>query len=349
MDDSKILVSLAVYQPNLEFLRAQLASLAAQTLPCTLVAVIADGTSHDTVRGMATDLGLTCTLADPPAPPLDPLRAFSFGLETALALSSAPQDLFAFCDQDDVWHPTRLEAARARMIETGAKLVHGDARLVDGSGHLLHASMYAQEARMRNPTLKHLFYRNVITGMASLFDRDVAALMTPIPVPLRKGFFLHDHWLGFVGALWPNGLAHLETPLIDYRQHGGNVVGAATGAEAHPSPFTRAWLRRARFRSAVGVYTARLLRQRLADRGLLKDLSETDTILQRFASPGGGRAAVQDAQEFKRRGHQESARLALGCAAVRMMGGPNQTLLGTSLRLDDETLTRFWTETEIRI
>ncbi|HSF63084.1 MAG TPA: glycosyltransferase, partial [Paracoccaceae bacterium] len=143
-----ICIVLPVYRPDPAHLRAQMASLAAQTLRDHLtIVVVADGASAELARQAAADCGLRAEVQDP-GQTLDAPRAFEAGLARALVLAG-PETRIALCDQDDIWHPDRLERGLAAMDRTGAALVHSDARLVDATGAPLHRSMFRFEGRHR--------------------------------------------------------------------------------------------------------------------------------------------------------------------------------------------------------
>ena len=223
MPHPPVAVVLPLFQPDAGYLRRQLASLAAQTLrPAHLVLVEADGLSGDLGLALARDLDLTAEVLRSPAP-LDAPNAFAAGLARALDLTP-PGGLIAACDQDDVWHPDRLAAGAIELARSGTALVHSDARLVDGQGRVLHGSMFRFERRHRRPGLRGLLLRNNVTGMTTLMTRELVARALPLP-PQSGVHFYHDLWIALVAAA-TEGIAFIARPLVDYRQHGGNVMGA---------------------------------------------------------------------------------------------------------------------------
>jgi hypothetical protein len=124
------------------------------------------------------------------------------------------------CDQDDVWHPTKLAALEAAMAP-GVALAFCDLRIVDSDGRVLSPTYWTN----RVPTWDDLgaqLQTNVVTGTACLVRRDVLDVALPFPEELAGSF--HDHWLAAC-ALAVGRLAYVDRPLVDYVQHGGNVVG----------------------------------------------------------------------------------------------------------------------------
>ncbi len=145
------------------------------------------------------------------------------------ALSFVSTELVALSDQDDLWHPDKLEAmTSAFAARSELTLLHTDARLVDAAGVVQHGtllqtlSMSSAERRAEHEgrAFTVLLRRNFVTGATTLFRRTL--LDSALPVP--EGW-LHDEWLAFVAAA-TGVVDFLELPLIDYRQHDGNEVGA---------------------------------------------------------------------------------------------------------------------------
>lgn len=145
------------------------------------------------------------------------------------ALAHARGDLVALSDQDDVWLPGKLAAISAAFESDAALLlVHTDARLVDASGTRLGLTLLdALEATPGELAgLEHgdafatLLRRNLVTGATVVLRRRLLDAAAPFPVG-----WVHDEWLAAIAAA-TGGLRLLRRPLIDYRQHGGNQIGA---------------------------------------------------------------------------------------------------------------------------
>jgi hypothetical protein len=68
-----------------------------------------------------------------------------------------------------------------------------------------------------------LLAQNQITGCASLINRALLTLACPLPKSLR----MHDWWLALLAAA-AGKVAYIPQPLVQYRQHAGNVVGAVS-------------------------------------------------------------------------------------------------------------------------
>ena len=145
-----------------------------------------------------------------------------------MARSDAPYA--AFCDQDDVWIPEKLELSLAKMRELerehGAEvplLVFTDLEVVDESLNVIDLSFWHYQHL--NPDFAGVFGRlltqNVVTGCASLMNGPLIKLACPIP-PRAS---VHDWWAGLIAcALGAIGFVREST--VRYRQHQKNVLGA---------------------------------------------------------------------------------------------------------------------------
>lgn len=135
----------------------------------------------------------------------------------------------AFCDQDDVWVASKLGRLLAHMQLLEKKyghdmpiLVHSDLAVVGRSLQLIHPSFWAYSGI--DPTrnnFEQILIKNSVTGCALLANRALVEKANPIP----DGAVMHDHWLALVAAAFGR-IESIKEPLVLYRQHGSNVIGA---------------------------------------------------------------------------------------------------------------------------
>ena len=256
-----VTVVLAVYQPTPEHLTAQIRSLAAQSYPIArLIAVIADRASVALVRD-ASACGAWSVDYVVPEAETSSYRSFELGLKRAVELSPG-NAVFALCDQDDVWDPEKIAKSVAKLLFDRASLVHTDARLTR-DGAVVAPSLFRQEKRVPDDTTRALLLRNSVTGMSCVFTRETAQASLPFP-PQSALFFHHDLWLALVASVL-RGIARIDAPLVDYRQHAANVVGAVSGPRQVPRVLSRAWMRHWLGSYSVAVYLAKSLYLRVQD------------------------------------------------------------------------------------
>lgn len=134
----------------------------------------------------------------------------------------------ALSDQDDVWHPDKLAIGLAaiRSLEQQRPgtpaLVHSDLRVIEEDGREIAPSMARyQGLRPDLSSLSAQLLSNTLTGCTSLMNRTL--LEKALPVPPEA--IMHDWWLSLVASAL-GSRRYLDQPLIDYRQHAANAIGA---------------------------------------------------------------------------------------------------------------------------
>ncbi len=149
-------------------------------------------------------------------------RGFYGNFERALALVPPGADHVALSDQDDSWHPDKLERLLAGLEgEPGAGLVFSDMRITTRSGRVL-AETYWDFRPVNHTDFGSEVLANTVTGAACLFEARL--LDDVLPFPPRHGAAFHDHWIGQVAmALGP--IAYVDAPLYDYVQHDEAALG----------------------------------------------------------------------------------------------------------------------------
>lgn len=138
----------------------------------------------------------------------------------------------ALCDQDDEWAADRLSRCRAAMEEAEARygadtplLVHSDARLVDTHGNTLHESFFAHQGWDKTAvTLPRLLVQNNVTGCTLLMNASLRRLVVEHGDP--AGMHMHDWFIALTAAAFGH-IVFVDAPLVNYRQHGVNVMGAS--------------------------------------------------------------------------------------------------------------------------
>ncbi len=219
-----------------EFVTEQLESILFQSRPPQELVVADDGSSDGTleiVREIVRrhreeqDPGLDYVelTRDPDATP----EPFGVAGNFERGLRAATGGAIALSDQDDRWRNDRLDRLVGLLEhrpEVG--LVHSDAALVDAAGEPLGVTLFEALGVTRREfvgiasgrAFEVFLRRNLVTGATAVVRRSIVERALPIP----EGW-IHDEWLAIVAAA-VGRTAVLREPLIDYRQHGGNQIGA---------------------------------------------------------------------------------------------------------------------------
>ncbi len=225
IDKPRIAILMAIYEPNLEWLREQLLSLNEQTYP-NLYLYIREDCSPTVPFAEIEKCVKECITTFP----YDIRRnAENLGSNKAFELLTreADGDYFAYCDQDDVWLSDKLKVLQREMEGRQAQLVCSDMFIIDGDGKQTADSI----TKVRR---HHVFYSgygladklvfsNFVTGCTMLIRAEVAkAAVSFCP------YMVHDHYLALFAAE-RGKIVSLSDRLIKYRIHGGNQTEMMAG------------------------------------------------------------------------------------------------------------------------
>jgi glycosyltransferase involved in cell wall biosynthesis len=214
------------------------------------------------------------------------------------AIGLCEGDWIALSDQDDVWCANKLqvlESAFANDAHVGA--VFADAEVVDEGLHPRGYSLWEaiefdgkrRRTARRGPLLDVLLWRNVLTGATMAFRSDLRNAVLPIP-----DNWVHDAWIGLIAAAIGR-VAMIEQPLIKYRQHIGNRIGAE----------------KLTFSSRVD----RVMRTSSSD--YLRQLHQFEAVRERLVSLGGGPQQQDLLSQIERKMAHLSARVRMPGARWR--------------------------------
>lgn len=140
----------------------------------------------------------------------------SFG--TALTLCGG--EYIALCDQDDVWFSDKLEKLLDNIGHN--LLIHSDTVLVDKNMQVIASSgIQSTKTDKFKCDFEDYLISNNVTGCTALFTKRLCELALPIP----EGFYIHDHYLAIIASFY-GSIKFLDAPLVYYRQHDNNSIGA---------------------------------------------------------------------------------------------------------------------------
>ncbi len=220
----KIEILMATYQ-GAPYLEVQLNSILNQTYSNCSLLIRDDGSKDETLeilRAFQSRFPERISLL-----PSGETRGVIGNFSTLLAHSTA--DYLLFADQDDCWHPDKVERTFRKMLElegyAGKKtalLVHTDLAIVDAAlqpqrpSFWKYAHLFPQAKQ-----LSRLLMQNIVTGCTMMINRSLAEQAQPIP----QEAMMHDWWLALAAAAFGE-IGEVSEPTILYRQHGRNQLGA---------------------------------------------------------------------------------------------------------------------------
>lgn len=241
-----MLISVALCTYNgAEFLPAQLESIVRQSRPADEIVVCDDG-STDATQALINQFATSSSI-----PVITNFNKQNLGsiknFEQAISLCTG--DVIALSDQDDVWREDKLELIeQAFSTGTGTGLVFSDAEIVDKTLKPLNRRMWdevsfdSHKRKLVNQgrALEVLITGWTVTGATMAFRSEYKNLALPIPTNIQM---IHDGWISLAVAAVANVVA-IDRPLIKYRQHERQQVGAPAHVSNAPPATTREILKR---------------------------------------------------------------------------------------------------------
>ncbi|MBB1518689.1 glycosyltransferase family 2 protein [Pseudomonas sp. SR9] len=206
-----------------KYLAEQLDSIAAQTHQDWVIVASDDGSQDSTLsilehyRRRFGDDRLRIVKG--------PGRGFAANFLSMATDTSIHASFFAFCDQDDLWHPDKLERALTWLEQQplgSAALYCSRTRLVDATGHPQGLSPLFDKP----PSFRNALVQSLAGGNTMVFNRPARDLLAQAG---NVQVISHDWWF-YILATGHGGHVHYDPkPTIDYRQHGSNLIGANSG------------------------------------------------------------------------------------------------------------------------
>jgi glycosyltransferase involved in cell wall biosynthesis len=220
-DSPLVVVVLSTFNGE-RYLDEQFASLFSQTHENIDIIVRDDGSSDGTTRLLervaAENKNVTLHLGENVGVVASFLDLLDMVPDTA--------DYVALCDQDDVWRDDKIERALGLLSDLnhrGPTMYCGAVEVVDEQ--LRHIRVERQATKQ--VTLGNALVQNVATGCTTVINKKALQLITAKRAAANQ-IGMHDWWLYQVVSAHGQ-VVFDDDPKILYRQHGGNVVGYASG------------------------------------------------------------------------------------------------------------------------
>lgn len=144
-------------------------------------------------------------------------------------LEMVEANYYMFADQDDIWLKDKIEKLIKKIIATErtfpetAILVHSDLTVVDSELNIISNSFW-KYSKIRPDillTFNYLGVCNSVTGCTMIINNQAKKCSLPMP----DSSPMHDWWIA-INVSKKGILEYINEPLVLYRQHGINVVGA---------------------------------------------------------------------------------------------------------------------------
>ena len=223
MNLPRVSILLATYAGE-RYLPEQLDSLARQRAVDWRLLWRDDGSPDESVNVMerfaASQPGRVVRVIEPSGR-IGAARGF---LALLAAASDEPGVLHAFCDQDDVWLPDKLSRAAAAIGNHPPEvpvLYCARQRLVGPD----LAPRGLSALPRHQPGFANALVQNIATGCTVVLNAAARRLVLSVPAPLSAGS-MHDWWCYLLVTGCGGRFAFDPEPVVLYRQHGTNAIGA---------------------------------------------------------------------------------------------------------------------------
>lgn len=229
MTNNKVAILLATYN-GAHYLREQLDSLFNQTLTEWTLYIHDDGSQDDTI-----------SIIHKYAKRHDNIKLLNYpstggAKDNFLSmLQNVEADYYFFCDQDDVWAEDKVEAelikmkAEERQYPSMPLVIYSDLYIVDETLHITHDSFFKYEGIYPEflTTFNSLAASNICPGCTMLINKQARSSTI---FPANKAT-MHDAWINLCTMRAGGKLIGIQRPLVYYRQHGDNTLGARNADE----------------------------------------------------------------------------------------------------------------------
>lgn len=222
-----VAILLATYNPPVHWLGELLDSLNAQSYPNLCLYVRDDASTSISMRELDEILRKHIT-AFPYKLLQNEQNLGSNGTFEAL-VRDCNEPYIAFCDQDDVWNPDKIENTLSLLQSSPLHpvTVCTNVSVIDGDGNPIADRM--EHHRKRHVFLRgeglapELIHRNFALGCTMIMERE--RLLSYLPFPKE---IVHDHYITFCAAC-DGAIDYLDEPQMRYRVYGGNQTVVMAG------------------------------------------------------------------------------------------------------------------------
>ncbi len=223
IDRANVAILMCTYNGS-SFLREQLDSFSRQTLR-NWTLYVSDDSSTDATRSILDDYRRRwgedrLVVFD------GPCQGFGKNFISLLKRPEVQARYYAFSDQDDIWFDDKLERSVDRLAslpEQQPALYCSRTRLIDAEGNPTGFSpLFSRPLSFQNALVQSIAGANTM-----LINQ--AARRVLLSVPENATVVAHD-WLTYILVTACGGRAFYDSgATLDYRQHGGNLIGANAG------------------------------------------------------------------------------------------------------------------------
>lgn len=218
-----ISILLAVYEPNLDWLLALLRSIQNQTYQHFEILLLDDGSKLTPFEKIKDVVAVGMRIADQCKQKVT-VRKNSRNEGSNKAFEKLVQlaqgEYVAFCDQDDIWEPGKLEKLLDALKKQHAVMAYSDMSVIDETGAMRYKSLRHMRKGLRfvhgKGTTAYYLADNCAAGCSMLVRSEIVKKA----MPFALGVYC-DQWVAACASAYGT-VAFVPQPLVCYRRHFGN-------------------------------------------------------------------------------------------------------------------------------
>lgn len=224
MGNELVSILLATYNPKIEYLRKQLESINKQDYLNMELIICDDCSKKDIYQSIIQLVKKTITRVSYKIIRNKENLGSNRTFELLTKMGSG--DFYAYCDQDDIWEEHKISCLVKKIKSEKAIVCYSDLSVIDENDITISKSFKSFSKRLQHvfgeKKYGYFLRRNSITGCTMLIRSDVAKESLPFP---EYKYYVHDHWLALFASC-KGKIAYIEEPLVRYRIHSNNQIGA---------------------------------------------------------------------------------------------------------------------------
>lgn len=219
-------ILIAVYQPNFAWLKELFVSILHQSFQDYEILLMDDGSGQDVynkVRQLAEEaFGRPCSVT------LLQSKDNEGSDRTFEKLAGrAAGEYIAFCDQDDIWEPEKLELLVKALRHKDVPLAYSDMSVIDADGRTIYKSLRGMRKCLHFVSGKGMTVRYIMDNCTAACSMLVRRELVQKAMPFYQGVFC-DQWIAAYAAAYGK-IVFVDMPLVKYRRHNNNQSGTFRG------------------------------------------------------------------------------------------------------------------------
>ena len=229
---SKVAIIMSTFNGR-EFIKEQLTSILNQSYTNFTLFIRDDGSDDSTLSILqsyaTTDSRIKLIIDNPGKLNNNVGFGKSFTKAMQYALKHGQYDYFAFCDQDDYWENSKIEAAVNALNNSDSNipgLYASNYYICNEKLNVLDT--FSQSSPMKGVTFENMFFEGVFPGFTLVINRSLAEMA--FSHTNADDIYYHDKWVTLIALGCDGKIIYDHTPLAKYRRHDSAASSTNLGA-----------------------------------------------------------------------------------------------------------------------